>query len=88
MTIENIFSSEGPGLEEILTSYSDAGFMYTEILEFRKVYHRHQISLSTSKRRFKALGLHKRPLVPWRAATEKVHNAAKKNRCWRCKFRI
>ena len=56
MTIENIFSSEGPGLEEILTSYSDAGFMYTEILEFRKVYHRHQISLSTSKRRFKALG--------------------------------
>ena len=78
MSTESIFSSEEPGLEEILTSYFYAGFTYTEILEFLNVYHGQQISLSTLKRRFKALGLHRRPLAPWRATIEEVNNAVQK----------
>ena len=78
MSTESIFSSEETGSEEILTSYFYAGFTYTEILEFLNVYHGHQISLSTLKRRFKALGLHRRPLVPWRATVEEVNNAVQK----------
>ena len=75
MSTECIFSSEQPGLEETLTSCFYAGFTYTEILEFFNVYHGHQISLSALKRRFKALGLHRRPLVPSRATIEEVDNA-------------
>ena len=78
MSTESIFSSEEPGLEEILTSYLYAGFTYTEILEFLNVYHGQKISLSTLKRRFKALGLHRRPLVPWRATIKEVNNAVQK----------
>ena len=78
MSTESIFSSEEPGLEEILTSYLYAGFTYTEILEFLNVYHGQKISLSTLKRRFKTLGLHRRPLVPWRATFEEVNNAVQK----------
>ena len=56
MSTEIIFSSEeDTSLEEILTRYFYAGFTYTEILEFLNMYHGHQISLSTLKRRFKAL---------------------------------
>ena len=69
MSTESIFSSEEPVLEEIL-SYFYAGFVYTEILEYLNVYHGHQNSLSVLKRRFKALGLHRKPLVPWRATIE------------------
>ena len=75
MSTECIFSSEQPGLEETLTSCFYAGFTYTEILEFFNVYHGQQISLSALKRRFKALGLHRRPLVPSRATIEEVDNA-------------
>ena len=78
MSTESIFSSEETGLEEILTSYFYAGFTYSEILEFLNVYHGHQISLSTLQRRFKALGLHRRPLVPWRATVEEVNSAVQK----------
>ena len=78
MATESTFSSEETGLEEILTSYFYAGFTYSEILEFLNVYHGHQISLSTLKRRFKALVLHRRPLVPWRATVEEVNNAVQK----------
>ena len=78
MSIESIFSSEETGSEEILSSYFYAGFTYTEILEFLNVYHGHQISLCTLKRRFKALGLHRRPLVPWRATVEEVNTAVQK----------
>ena len=78
MSTESIFSSEETGLEEILTSYFYAGFTYTEILEFLNVYHGHQISPATLKRRFKALGLHRRPLVPGRATVEEVNNAVQK----------
>ena len=63
---------------EMLTSYFYAGFTYTKILEFLNVYHGHQISLSTLIKRFKALGLHKRPLTPWRATVEEANNAAQK----------
>ena len=73
-----MFSSEETGLEEILTSYFYAGFTYTEILEFLIVHHRHQINLSTLKRRFKALDLHRRPLVSWRATVEEVNNAVQR----------
>ena len=75
MSTGSIFSSEETGFEEILTSYFYAGFTYTEILEFLNVYHGQQIRLSTLKRRFEALGLHRRPLVPWSATVEEVHNA-------------
>ena len=78
MSTKIIFSSKETGLEDILTSYFYAGFTYTEILEFLNVYHRHQISLSASKRRFKALDLHRRPLVPLRATVEEVNNASQK----------
>ena len=78
MSTESIFPSEETGLEEILTSYFYAGFTYTEILEFLNVYHGHQISPATLKRRFKALGLHRRPLVPGRATVEEVNNAVQK----------
>ena len=74
MSTESIFSSEETGFEEIL-SYFYAGFTYTEILEFLNVYLGQQIRLSTLKRRFEALGLHRRPLVPWSATVEEVHNA-------------
>ena len=77
-----MFSSEETGLEEILTNYFYARLTYTEILEFLNVYHGRQISLSTLKRRFKALGLHKRPLLPWRATIEEINNAVQKRiRC-------
>ena len=46
-----MFSSEETVLKEILTSSFYAGFTYTEILEFLIAHHRHQISLSTLKRR-------------------------------------
>ena len=78
MPKENIFFNEETGLEEILTSYFYAGFTYIEILEFLNVYHGHQISLSALKRRFKALDLHRRPLIPWRATVEEVNNAVRK----------
>ena len=75
---EVYFFSEGTGLEEILASYFYAGFTYTEILEFLNVYHGHQITLATLKRRFKAPDLHKIPLIPWRATVEQVNNAFQK----------
>ena len=51
MSAESMFSSEETVLKEILTSSFYAGFTYTEILEFLIAHHRHQISLSTLKRR-------------------------------------
>ena len=44
----------------------------------KKLYHEHQISLSTLKRRFKALNLNKRALIPWTADEEDVNNDAQK----------
>lgn len=37
--------------------------MYIEILELLYAYHGYGITLSTLKRRFKVLGLHKKPLI-------------------------
>ena len=79
MSTESIFYSEETGLKEILTSYFYAGFTYTEILEFLNVHHGHQITLSTLKRRFKALDLHGRPLIPCRATVEESIMLSKKN---------
>ena len=42
------------------------------------MYHGHQISLSALKRRLKAHGLHRRPLITWRATVEEVKNVAQK----------
>ena len=70
MSTESIFFSEEIDLEEALTSYFYAEFKYTEILEFLNVYHGHQTTLSTLKRRFKALDLNRRPLIPWRATVK------------------
>ena len=78
MSTESIFSYEETGLDEALTSYFYSGFTYTEILEFLYVYYGDQISLSTLKRRFKSLGLHRGPLVPWRATIEEVNNVIQK----------
>ena len=78
MSTESIFLNEETSLEEILTSYSYAGFTCTEILEFLNVYHVHQISLSTLKRRFKAFDLHRRLLIPWKATVKEVNNAVQK----------
>ena len=42
------------------------------------MYHGHQISLSALKRRLKAHGLHRRPLITWRATEKKKKNVAQK----------
>ena len=51
--------------------------MYIEIVEFLNVYHGHQISFSTLKK-VKALDLHRRSLIPWRATLEEVNNDVQK----------
>ena len=61
--------NEETGLAEILTSSFYAGFTYIEIVEFLNMYHGHQISFSTLKK-VKALDLHRRSLIPWRATVE------------------
>ena len=78
MSTKSIFFNEETGLKEILTSYSYAGFTSTEILEFLNVYHGHQISLATLKRRFKALHLHRRLLIPWRETVNEVYYVVQK----------
>ena len=47
-------------------------------MEFLNVCHEHQFSLSTLKRKFKALDLLRRPLIPWRATVEEVNIAVQK----------
>ena len=51
------------------------GFTSTEILELLNVYHGHQNNLSTLKRGFEALDLHRRPLITWRANIGKINNS-------------
>ena len=79
MSTGSRFFNNEIGLVEILTGCFYARFTYTEILEFLNVYHGHQIRLSTRKRRFKTLDLHRRPLIPWRATVEEVSNGVQKN---------
>ena len=42
------------------------------------MYHWHQVSSSTLKRRFKALDLHRVPLIQWRATVDEVNCAVQK----------
>ena len=42
------------------------------------MYHEHQFSPSTLKGRFKALHLHREPLISWRATAEEINNALQK----------
>ena len=42
------------------------------------MYHEHQFSPSTLKGRFKALHLHREPLLSWRATAEEINNALQK----------
>ena len=70
MSIISIFFNEETGLEEMLISYFYAGFK----VEFLNVHHGHQVSLSTLKRRFKALDLHRKSLIQCRATVEEVNN--------------
>ena len=67
MSTERIFSSEETGLEEILTSYFNEGFTYIEIFKCAPWAPNYPIYI---KKKIKALGLHRRPLFPWRATIE------------------
>ena len=46
--------------------------------KFLNAYYGHQISLSTLKRRFRALDFHRKPLIPWRETVGEVNNAVQK----------
>ena len=71
-----------PGLNEnytnlnrLLENYFNCEFAYREIMEFLKVYHNKNISLSTVKKKFKKLGLSRRSVVTQRTPNVEVEAA-------------
>ena len=53
-------------LTRLLENYFNCGFAYREIVEFLKVYHNKNISLSTVKRKFKKMGFSRWSIVKQR----------------------
>ena len=77
MSTESVFFNEKTGLKEIVTDYFYEG-LPTLKLKTLNMYNGHQISLSTLKKRFKALGLHRVSLIQWRASADEVNYAVQK----------
>ena len=73
--MENLISnSQNDNEEEILLNYFLRGFNYLEIIELLKLYHNLKMSLSTLKRKFKKLGLYRRPLAGRRLSLHNLKN--------------
>ena len=62
-------------LNRLLEYYFNCGFAYREIIEFLKVYHNENVSLSTVKRKFKEMGLSRRSIVTQRTPDVEVEAA-------------
>ena len=59
-------------LNRLLKSHFNCGFAYCEIIEFLKVYHKRNISLSTVKDKLEKMGLSRRIIVTQRTPDVEV----------------
>ena len=59
-------------LNRLLKSHFNCGFAYREIIEFLKVYHKRNISLSTVKDKLEKMGLSRRIIVTQRTPDVEV----------------
>lgn len=66
-----------PALKEIISKYFTDGMTYIEILEFLRVHHNYNISLSTLKRYFRSEDMKKRPLVNVRSSVQMITDKIK-----------